>query len=540
MEVELILREPTPCYRAYMELDLSHTASLVYRSSNNMVPAFTGPNWACTNGYDVIYPSQDVIIAGDQLNSRYILLGALTAHRSLTYFELHRSGRNVGISVTQPMIKLGETPEKLIKLEGSDWRELLVEYANKSAAAMGVGAIEPKRNMTGYCTWYYYYAGVTEANFLENLAALKAARNSCFSADVVQIDDGYQTFQGDWLDQDPEWPTPLAEIARRITDAGMTPGLWTMPLLVSTASRVYREHPEWFVRNADGKPQIMPGWSPPPDDEWVCLDATNEEVLEHLRMTYKTFWSWGFRYFKFDGLGFCLPYGGRADKSATPVEAFRRGMMAIREAVPEATILGCGAPFMPVLGIVDNCRVSPDTARNWLNPDSETDQPLNADPIPGWLGMASAYHATLGNWWMVDRWFRADPDVIMARQDNSNATLGEARLSAAGGILTGVAITSDHLGTIAPDRLALLGRTARYRLKEARPHNWVCNRWPYAFTGTVDGKKAALLLNDSNEPITFKFAELGLSASCRELLQEAGEVVDSFTLAPHDAALITE
>ena len=60
------------------------------------------------------------------------------------------------------------------------------------------------------------------------------------------------------------------------------------------------------------------------------------------------------------------------------------------------------------------------------------------------------------NWWMFDRWFRADPDTVMARQDNALYTLGEARISTLAAILTGVSITSDHLGTIAPERYRLL------------------------------------------------------------------------------------
>ena len=87
---------------------------------------------------------------------------------------------------------------------------------------------------------------------------------------------------------------------------------------------------------------------------------------------------------------------------------------------------------MAVLGIVDSCRVSLDTSRYWMNPFF-VDIPLNCDPAPSHMGIREVWHTTLGNWWKCDRWFRADPDVIMARSDNAFYTEGEARISAAGG-----------------------------------------------------------------------------------------------------------
>ena len=158
------------------------------------------------------------LVVGDEPRNRYFLVGALTANRSLTYFALHRMGRNLGVTVTQPMIKPDETPEEVVVLEGPDWRELLVQYAEMSAKAMNVKPIDATHNLTGYCTWYYYYADVTEADFLENLKALKDNQNGPYKAQVVQIDDGYQAFQGDWLDQDPSWPTPLETIGKQISD----------------------------------------------------------------------------------------------------------------------------------------------------------------------------------------------------------------------------------------------------------------------------------------------------------------------------------
>ncbi len=65
--------------------------------------------------------------------------------------------------------------------------------------------------------------------------------------------------------------------------AGMVPGIWFMPFVASTASRVYRGHPDWFVRQADGAPALVQGWSPASNHIWGFLDMTNDEVRNHIR-----------------------------------------------------------------------------------------------------------------------------------------------------------------------------------------------------------------------------------------------------------------
>lgn len=59
-------------------------------------------------------------------------------------------------------------------LRGNDWRKLLKEYAETAAREMGVKPFAADRNLTGYCTWYYYYDQVSEANLLENIDAIAA------------------------------------------------------------------------------------------------------------------------------------------------------------------------------------------------------------------------------------------------------------------------------------------------------------------------------------------------------------------------------
>ena len=534
MKSSLKWREKPACFRRYVDLDLPVGASFIYRNNNNMVPTFQGPNAASVIGYDAFWESQDVVVVGDCASGRYVLIGAVTAFRSLSFFHVEKRGRIVGVEMWQPSIAAGETPEETVILEGCDWRKLLIEYARTVAEKMNVAPIaDDVKNYCGYCSWYYYYAGVTEQDLRENIDLLTAKLDK-FPTRVVQIDDGYQTFQGDWLDQRDAWPTPLAEVAAEIEKRGMIPGIWTMPLIASTASRIFHEHPDWFVQNQAGEPFIFPGWSPPPDNEWVCLDATRPEVEAHLTNVFKTLRSRGFRYFKMDALGFCMPEGKRFDPAATPVSAYRRGLAAVKAAAPDAVFLGCGAPFMASLGLIDHCRVSQDTLAVW-QPGGKS---RNAECCSAEICVANAWHTTAGNWWMFDRYFRADPDVVIVRQNKSELTIGEARISAMGGIISGVVITSDNFEHVDPDRFELLARSAKLRLHKPVPEKWNPDLWPFAFSGTVDGRQGLALINDTPEEKTFDLSEYGLSGECEEVLQPIGKIGKVMTLASHDAALV--
>ena len=512
-------------YRSVIKTDFP-AGTWVYTSENSMVrfsgvpplksePVMTGDVSSC-----------NVIVVGK--NEKYLLAGAVTAFRSQTILRaLYEQRRITGIEVWQPEIREGETPEEMVILEGCDWRELLCRYADIAAEKMGVRPIDSRKNVTGYCSWYYYYKDVSEQNMLENVDALIANRTP-YTVEYIQIDDGFQTFQGDWLDQHDSWPTPLSEIAKKITSAGIRAGIWTMPTTASTGSRIYQEHPEWFVKKENGDTAVLPGWSPAPDNLWACLDATIPEVREHIANVFKTFRSWGFTYFKMDGLYFGLQKGIRRDPSATTVSAFRLLLETIRKAVPDSVLMACSEPFMPCLGLVDNARMSNDTSR-YFKKDGAV---CRCD-----CSITDAFNISLSNFWMFDRWFRCDPDVVMARQNNAFYSRNEAKFSVLAAIMTGVAFTSDHLGLINPDRNVLLARAQDVRMRNVRPFNCAANAWADTFEGEINGKRAVAVVNFSDSISVRSLESLQMPQACIDLIDDK-KVIYEINLAPHDAVLL--
>ncbi|MBO4513311.1 MAG: alpha-galactosidase [Victivallales bacterium] len=520
------------CYRAVMPVSFSTSANFIYRAWASMSARDAMPGLMYKHTSDGELASNDVIVIGEEGN--FLLAGALTAFRSVSFFRaVWRGGRFSEIQVEQPGIKAGETPEEIIVLKGADWRELLFQYAEAAAAKCGRIMPDTTRNMTGYCTWYYYYENVTGQDLLDNIDAL-AKNRSPYAAEYVQIDDGYQKMQGDWFERNEDWTFTLKTAADKILAAGMKPGIWLMPFVASTASSIYHEHPDWFVQDAaSGKPVERGGWSPAPNDRWCCLDATNPAVIGHIQNVFRRFHDMGYVYFKLDGLNYGLTDGLRMDASATSVSAFRTLVKAIKEAVPDDLLMACGGNYLVCLGLFDNARASCDTSRYY----ADTVYPNQNFPMNG-CDIRSAVHQTMNNFWRFDRWFRMDPDSLMARQDNAFYTAGEARISVLSGIVTGVCLTSDNLATISPERNRLLGAAQRYRLRDARPFQYHLGQWPQFFEGSIDGKRGVAVFNDSEQVMVCDFAKLGLPERCAELLTGATYAY-GVELPPHDAALFT-
>ena len=68
--------------------------------------------------------------------------------------------------------------------------------------------------------------------------------------------------------------------------------------------------------------------------------------------------------------------GRRADAGVSGVEAYRHGLRIIREAIgPDAYLLGCGAPILPSVGLVDAMRVGPDIGHHFEPLDGDLSQP---------------------------------------------------------------------------------------------------------------------------------------------------------------------
>ncbi len=317
-----------------------------------------------------------------------------------------------------------------------------------------VPAIPPPAQWTH---WYHFFQSITEGLFIDNLHTIDKIRDT-IPFKIVQLDDGYQSAWGDWTTCNAKFPNDLSHLSQRIKEKGYTSGLWLAPFVVDPRSRTAREHPDWLVKDKNGKP-IVSGYFY--DFYGHALDLTQPAVHDHIRSLLDTIaHKWGFGFVKTDFVYAGGLPGIRQDPKMTRAQAFRKGMEAIRKGIGDETfLLGCGCPFGPAIGIVDAMRIGPDTAPNWT-PYLWTVK--WATPIiKGELSIGALRNNirhTLNLSALHGRWWWNDPDCVMVRDYDTTLNNDEvlSNLSLVG-LSGGLMISSDDLTRLSPERQRLVG-----------------------------------------------------------------------------------
>ena len=291
--------------------------------------------------------------------------------------------------------------------------DALAAWADGLAARMRTAPIRPAPTI--WCSWYHYFTEVSEADVLENLDAMDRLE---LPVDVVQLDDGYQSELGDWLTLSDRFAS-LSDLTARVADRGRRSGLWVAPFLVGAKSETERNHPDWLVRGADGPASAGRNWG----QDLYGLDTTHPGALAYLTEVFETFTAQGFDFFKIDFVYGAALQGGRHE-DVPPVVAYRRGVETIRAAIGDSYLLGCGAPILPSVGLVDAMRVSPDIALHYEPEGGEQSQPSQRAAVLN--GVARAYQH--GRFWVND------PDCLVARPAVERREDWAAHVEAYGGL----------------------------------------------------------------------------------------------------------
>lgn len=324
------------------------------------------------------------------------------------------------------------------------------EVFDKYFAAMSLPAKKRVDRLTGYTSWYNYFQKIDENIILRDLKGLSRARES---VNIFQIDDGYEPFVGDWLDYNGrDFPNGMKTIADAVHREGYLAGIWLAPFNVQRGkSRILKEHPDWLIRNPDGKPQLgCVAWGGA-----YTLDIYNPEVREHLKNVFDTVLNdWGYDMVKLDFL---------YSQCRTPRDNKTRGtimceaMDFLRECVGDKIILGCGVPLGPAFGVVDACRISCDVDLSYGG------KFYNSMSINNELPSAqNAINNSMFRRHLNGRAFLNDPDVFFLRDHNLTFTWEQKLLLAKINNLFGrVLFVSDDAGEYSEAELEVLKETFR-------------------------------------------------------------------------------
>jgi alpha-galactosidase len=375
--------------------------------------------------------------------------------------------------------------------------EALARYGD--ALAREMGARVPKTVATGWCSWYRFFTAVREDDVLSNLRFLTEHRDE-LPFEYVQLDDGYQAGIGDWESINEKFPHGVRWLADRIHEAGFKAGIWLAPFTVGAESALYREHPEWLIRDADGEPVLaLYNWN----QRCYGLDCTHPEVEAWLERLFRTVTDeWGFDLVKVDFIYSAALEGRRHDATATRAQAYRRGLEIVRRAVGERFVLGCGGLMAPSVGLVDGHRIGPDVALWWREPPgapAPAGRQPRGRPVSSFPAAENSLRNILTRSWCHRRLWLNDPDCFLARDEMAVLALGEVRmpttlltldevrtLATAIGLSGGIVLDSDNLPAMSAERVAIVSLLLPPWGEAARPLDLFQSGMPSLFQLAVE------------------------------------------------------
>lgn len=335
----------------------------------------------------------------------------------------------------------------------------------------------------GWCSWYHFYTDINEEVIKSNLESVVALQPKV-PLPLFQIDDGFETYPGDWFDFDPGFPNGLARLARKAREADLTPGIWLAPFIVHPQAKLVKEHPDWLLRNKRGRP-VTAGFV------WnrftYALDLTNPDALSYACQVIRTaVEKWGFDYLKLDFLYAAALDGVYQDPTKTRAEVLRMGLEALRQtAGPQTTLLGCGCPLGSGLGVFEAMRISADVSGHWL-PHYPPFSPLLRNE-PHMPAARNAVQNILSRAFLHRHWWINDPDCLLVRPD-TDLTLAEVQtLATAIGLTGGSLLLSDDLPALPDPRLQIAQALLPVIDQRSQVIDWMDRTTPAMIRVDLDG-----------------------------------------------------
>ncbi len=322
----------------------------------------------------------------------------------------------------------------------------------------------------GWTSWYNHFTNISEAVLLKNLESFSGSMDfspsgeGAFTPRVIcavngaspdglksilpyfQIDDGWQTTVGDWLQVKPAFPNGMRHMALKIKEKGLQPGLWLAPFVASGKSELMRRHPDWLLKDAKGRP-IKVGWNPMWGGWYYALDFYNDSVREYLSGVFHTVLDkWGFDLLKLDFL-FAVALAPPPGKTRGGV--MWEAMEFLRRLVGTRRMLACGVPLGSCFGLADYCRIGGDVHLAWRHPLlSFLRHRERVDTL-------ASLRSTLGRWQLNGRAFHNDPDVFILRNENQKLNQDQQQtLLTINALLGNLLFTSDDIGGYSEEQMA--------------------------------------------------------------------------------------
>lgn len=374
---------------------------------------------------------------------------------------------------------------------------------------------------TGWMSWNTYF---DQAGVEENLAEARLGQKYLqpFGMEFWSIESWQGNSDhlpvGDFYNMNLEvnerqFPEGMKRLADDIRALGFRPGIWMAPYGTGN-EEFYRDHPDWFLHDADGKP--ISSWN-----GRFTMDPTVPEAIDHLRRIHEVAaHQWGYEFFKVDGMSGEGPHYMAHCYERPEVRArfrdpycpnpFEKTVAAIREGIgPDRVLLACQGHFTgPEAEVADAARIGSDIVH--------ANQPVK------WENVLNQAGRTINQIFVNNIVFFTDPDTLLV----GDLETEQARVSAVVVSLPGqMMFAGDKLATLTPEKIEILQKTLP--VADIRPMNlYPCFEllpvWDLRIARPFGTWDVVALFNwdDAPKRVGFRLDELGVTPEIDYLAYE--------------------
>ncbi len=396
-------------------------------------------------------------------DSEFMLTGIVSWRIFLPKLRFENTGMYVRADADGKLVPPGTDVafERIVTISGSSWQSLLDQYALEIAKENKITKIKDV-HFKGWSTWDYYARSFNQEDIFNNIEKLTQLDTT---ANLIQIDGGWWTERGDYLSVRSDLKGGMRGIAKYISERGYTPGIHLDGFRADLASEIYKQHPEYFLKDQNDSVIVTYNAKHDRDMNYIYFDYSHPGARKYMKDVLTTIKrEWGFKYFKID----FMRYGLKEDilkecpdvteikahiPGMTHVERFRAGITSMKEAFgDDVYFVGCSAVFGPAIGYVDGMRTGGDISPRFEFYRTRTLQ-------------------NGGNYYLHKKVFNCDPDYLVVRNKNDedekvqkgqhkyggNVTINEAKMWTDYISMFGNAkLSSDNLQTLRNERKDLI------------------------------------------------------------------------------------
>lgn len=244
--------------------------------------------------------------------------------------------------------------------------------------------VKPEKERAIWFSWAGHGPGIDQKKMEEEIGVMPG-----LGIDACIVDDGWtkplksplhlavvggKTW-GDWTIDTNKFPD-MVGMFDKARENGIKPGIWMAPFAASRSSDVVAEHPDWVMKDKDGKDVK---WGTNTLSDAVALDISIPEVREHIYGKMENLAVMGVDLFKLDYLSMAF-LGEMKNKDETTVQYYRDFFKEIRVRMNEkikdkgrkVEFMGCGASLAESLGLFETIRFTADSANPSMGPIIDT------------------------------------------------------------------------------------------------------------------------------------------------------------------------